>query len=226
MACVINERLERLARAVFFDPASKTSHAKDAFKLWRPRMKKLLTLILAGALYVGSAQAAHVNVLAGLTRANPDTGIPSSSSTAVSFGATLDFAILPFFDVETGLMSVGVKYGYGSTDVKTRAMEIPLLLRFTAIPLVDFGAGAYFQKYNGTYSSTTSGVETTGISWAPGTKQNDFGAKVSARLLLPLAPFTHFIVDANYKLGLFNLAQVGTFKTRELGVLVGLGFGF
>jgi hypothetical protein len=199
-------------------------------------MKKIVTLVLTGMILASSAQAVELNVVGGLTMASPSansTGVVYTSSSALTFGALLDFGFIPGFAIETGLLSVGEKFKETTlgidTNVKTRAWEVPVLLEFTALPLLNVGAGVYFQKYNGTFDTDTNGVTTTGNSWTGANlKQNDFGAKINARLMLPIAPLTHFLVDASYKLGLSNLSTTSgsSFKTREFAALVGVGFGF
>jgi hypothetical protein len=199
-------------------------------------MKTFIPLILVSLMAVGSAQAAHVNVEAGITMANPSSNATSptySSGTGITGGATLEFALVPvLLDLEVGLLSVGYKFGATAggvkSDVTTRAWEVPVMVRFVALPLVDFGAGLYFQKFNSTYDTDTAGVKVTGLDWGSQAKTSDMGTKISARLMLPVAPMMHFLVDANYKLGLKDLSTVSgvTFKNRELGVLAGLAIGF
>jgi hypothetical protein len=195
-------------------------------------MKKFLPLVLASVMMAGSAQAAHVNVLGGLTTQSPSSDVPGLGSGAgFTFGATIDFDLNPLFEVETGLMSVGEKFSQTTagieTDMSTRAVEIPLLIRFSALPLIDFGGGFYFQKFNGTYSTSSPTFQDGSVDWNSNYKQTDFGTKISARLRIPVAPLMHFLVDANYKFGLVDLDKGATsLKSRELGVLAGLAFGF
>src|SRR5665213_1969421 len=106
-------------------------------------MKKFIALILTGMfLAVGAQAGARINVLGGITSGGPsvtgDSTNTYKSGTGVTYGATVDFGILPMFAIETGVLSVGKKFtqSSGGVDVvvTTRAYEVPLLLRFTALP--------------------------------------------------------------------------------------------
>ncbi len=200
-------------------------------------MKKLLALMVCGMVFSVGAEAASINVLGGITSGGPSvSGIAGStykSGTGITYGATVDFGMMPAFAIETGILSVGKKFtqttaGVGAV-VTTRAYEVPLLLRFTALPILDFGGGVYYQSYNSTYDAEALGVKTTGNSWsAAGLKSTDFGLKLSARLLLPIAPMLHFVIDGAYKMGLANMSSNSgaTWKNNEIDALGGISIGF
>jgi hypothetical protein len=194
---------------------------------------ELIPLVLACLLVSGAAQAAKVNVLAGISMQNPTSDsslVVYKSGTAMTFGATVDFSLMPLFDIETGLISVGAKFSDVLAGLEskysTRAWESPLLLRFTALSFLDFGLGGYVQKINSTYDVDAAGIKATG-DWTAAYKTTDIGAKASARVLLPIAPLTGIGLDLAYKLGMTNLSKSGSsLKTNELAALATLSFGF
>jgi len=201
-------------------------------------MKKLVPFLLAAVFTAGNAQAIELNVLGGLTGSRPatsNTGATYTSRLGLTFGATVDFNFIPMFAIETGLLNIGYNYRAasnvgGETDISNRAWEVPVLLRYTALPIFDFGAGFYFQHYGTTYGakSVATGVETTGNSWeGAGLSPGDFGLKLGGRAKFPIVPLTNVVVELDLKRGLKNLASNGaSYHTSELDLLTGISFGF
>jgi hypothetical protein len=209
-------------------------------------MKKLVLIVLFGIFAASAAQAgARVNALGGITMANPsESGVTPVSTykakSAMTYGATVDFDVNPMIAIETGILSVGGKIEITTSGVVdtavTRAIEVPFLVRFTALPILDFGVGGYYQKFNSTFELTDSAGTKTTYNWNTDffNKTTDYGAKLSARLMLPLAPMIKFVVDANYKMGMANLNDSSlagstagrTFKNREMAALAGISIGF
>lgn len=201
-------------------------------------MKKLVLVLLAAVFTAGSAQAIELNVLGGFTAGRPaasNTGATYTARSGLTFGATVDFDFIPMFAIETGLLNIGYKYRAADsagreTDISNRAWEMPILLRYTALPVFDFGAGFYFQRYRTTYSakSVATGVETTRNSWeGAGLSTGDFGLKLGGRAKFPIVPLTNFLVELDLKRGLKNLASGGSsYRTAEMDLLAGVSFGF
>ncbi|MBC7386472.1 MAG: hypothetical protein H7301_09985 [Cryobacterium sp.] len=173
-------------------------------------------LLLAGFafFFVTEAHALQVSVLGGLSAGKPSYSAGSAQSkTALTYGALLgDNGMV--FGFETGLLSVGKKFSSGGVEYSGRAWEIPALVRFTLLPIVSAGAGAYYQNYS----------DKPFIAQ----KSTDLGLKLNARIRLPLAPLTGFLVDLSFKRGFSDLSNgVGTsYKNQELDLLAGLNFGF
>ncbi len=205
-------------------------------------MKKILALLVVSTVFAGSASALELNVLGGLNFANSSdsgpgyTGISSKAKAGITVGATVEFSLVPMFALEVGLFSNGNKKSVTSTlvnyDGSNRSLEIPLLLKFTGLPLAEFGAGLYYEKSpsNVTISNSTNTVLLANGDFDQSStyETGDMGIKLDARLKLPLMPLTSILVDASYKMGLKDLdkASSDTSKTKSYALLVGAAIGF
>lgn len=170
-------------------------------------MKKILILVAVfGMSLTDSAQAMlRFNLLAGANFADqaidPEIpGVSTSSESAFAYGVTAEFDMGALLSFDVGALSVGYK-----TD--KRALQIPALIRFTALPLLDFGGGLYYAL--------------------PEDQGSDIGFRLSARLKIPLTPITDLVLDGNYDHGLSDLdSSARSVKHRSYGLLTGISLGF
>lgn len=208
-------------------------------------MKKILMVLGVVAFTASNAHAVlKVNVLGGMNFADSSISGTAASTqvspkAALSYGATVQFPMLPMFDLEAGILSVGKKSKFEAAGLaytgSTRGWEIPVMLRFTMLPIVDFGAGVYYAMLGDEVEVTESNT-----ALIPNGKRavdkttnetTDIGAKLSARARMPIAPLTDFLVDLSYNYGLKDLdkdptAPNDTQKTRDYALMAGIAFGF
>ena len=206
-------------------------------------MKKILSLTVLGMMTVGTANAGMaVNVLGGMNynknSESPATaGQTTSAKGALSYGASFEFGVVPMFGVEVGVLSVGksnkIDTGATGSAVSTiRAIQIPVMLRFTALPILDFGIGGYYGSSAKKYKiseSTIAGVPDGSYDVdSAAYESSDFGARASLRAKFPVAPMIGILLDVNYSMGLKDLdkSSATTEKTREFALLAGASFGF
>ena len=206
-------------------------------------MKKLIPLIVTSLLIASGAEAGvAVNLMGGLNF-NKNSVTPASATntvtakSAVSYGATIEFGLAPMFAIETGILSIGRKNkvdvaGAGEATISSRGIEIPVMVRFTLLPVLDFGVGGYYGKGNSTF--TVSGSTISG--YADGehtvdqtqTDLTDYGARASVRAKLPIAPMAKILFDGSYTMGLKDVDKTAatTEKTREYALMAGVSLGF
>jgi len=200
-------------------------------------MKKILAVLILSTVSIGSASALELSALGGLTMGGPNVSggaITYSNGTGITYGALLGFNMMPGFGFETGVLSIGKKFKSTNAGVESentmRAWEVPLLLRFTALPVLSFGAGAYYQLSDKTVKSkaVATGVETVYNVSDLSKKRQDIGLKANARAAFPMAPTLKIILDASYKMGLGDrdTNAAVTDKNSEIDLLAGVSFGF
>lgn len=206
-------------------------------------MKKhlLVSLAIIGLTLPGmkSAEALELTVLGGLNLHSPSVdpetaGTENKSGTGAMFGALIGWGLFPGFGMESGALFAKRKMtieGTGTNlDVSYGTMEVPLMVRFTALPILSVGGGVVYSRNNrktkqeGTYANNTVNTEEDDI----GLKKNEFGLRANARLGIPLVPLASLVVDVNYVLGLtdINLDPNTSTKTREIQILAGASIGF
>ncbi len=202
-------------------------------------MKKLALSVLSGVLMSGAAQAGMaVNVLGGLNFQNDsitpaNVGVTTSAKGALTYGATFEMPVNPVMDFEFGALSVGSKTksstALGDATVSTRSVMIPVMLRFTALPILDFGVGGYYAILPSKYTiegSTIPGLIDGDYTTTTAAK-NDYGLRAGVRAKLPLAPLLHVLVDLSYNFGLKDTDTTSTTeKTRAYSLLAGVAIGF
>lgn len=204
-------------------------------------MKKLVTVLAVMTATVAlDAQAfVHLNILGGPNFENDSVTPPPASQTAsavlgMTYGATLELDFSPMFSLETGFLSVGSKTKFESAGMhytqSMRLTEIPVLIRFTAFPLLDFGVGGYYATIPGTFQvedSTFSGLANGTYNVPPNFIKRDYGLRGSVRLKLPLGATTRILADANYDYGLNDFDSSSTTqKHRSYSLLGGISLGF
>jgi hypothetical protein len=182
----------------------------------------------------------------GLFSQNP---LPSSTTTLMSssgrpafgFGGTVAFSLIPYgLDLETGLLWMPRKYSVLSSSALEmsamttgafQSLQLPVILRVTALPVVSFGIGGYFahaigdllvSDYLGNLS--TSGFESQKL------RPFDFGVLASVRGGMPVAPLVTAFAEFRYLQGLSEQSEGGpgvrSIKYREAQVFTGASFGF
>lgn len=202
------------------------------------QISKILGLALVGAVAFGFASDANAISVSGvglMTRGAPsfEPAVTNlSSPLGFGFGALAAFGVAPGFEAETGLLFAPTVFGQGdpATERKFQQVQIPLLLRFTAAPMVSVGAGGYYAMNTGDLETTPAGgttttqpLENTNIGGS------DLGLVGSVGVNFSLAPMVSFLVDARYLLGLKDWDERGgadVAKTRQLQVLAGVSVGF
>lgn len=188
-------------------------------------MKRLLALGLTLSTLGLSrpAQALELTVLGGLnfakTAYEPD--VDFDSKIAFSYGGLIatDFATL--FTIETGALFMNRKVADALNSYRMSTFQIPLLLR-VSLPIVSFGAGAYYAFKLG--DITQEDLLTGGETDLEPAKSGDFGLMGNVRLSFPFAPTMAIVLDGRYSFGLTNQSETAgeTAKTRDLAVFAGL----
>lgn len=209
-------------------------------------MKKIVMATALSLVTLGTSQAGmHLNVMGGMNFANitvePAVATTTySAAGAISGGVTLDFGIAPMLAFEIGALSVGQSVKITSTAVGAtgsytrtqRAIEIPVMFRFTALPMLDLGVGGYYGMLPSKYKiekSTITGVTDGEYTVDKDTYETtDYGLRFGARFLLPMTPMARFLVDASYNMGLKDIDKTaaGKQKGKEYSIMAGASFGF
>ncbi len=194
-------------------------------------MKSLSLVVFAALAAVAFAQPAQamVNVSAvgsyNLTNTKED---PSNPLITVGHGfgggALVSFPLMTAFEIETGALYTPFVTHIGAAPVEANLKQnyivVPVLARFTLLPIVSFGAGISYGVKTGDVTSDNSLVS------APGTLKNNVGLTGSVAIRLPLAPMFGFLVDTRYTFGLTDQSSTAgtTDKFNQLQVLAGLNF--
>lgn len=191
-------------------------------------MKKQHWVLALSLIALGSAPVHALEVIGvgGLNFHSPSverTGTSVDSATGIALGAYLGWGLFPGFGMETGVISTRRKMTLNVSGVEQKsryaAIEVPLMLRFTALPVLSFGGGIYHARNSRKINGDTEDANR---------KRGEFGTRLNARFTLPLAPLVGFVVEANYLLGLtdIDLDPNSSFKTREIQALVGVSVSF
>jgi len=206
-------------------------------------MKKIHLIPAAlAALAFGTAAPAHaieLTVLGGLnlhsSSVDPEAaGTETGGGTGAAFGALIGWEFIPAFGLETGALFVKKDNNVKATgtDLETShgAIEVPLMLRFTALPILSVGGGLVYTRNSRTTSreGTLLSASVNDEIEAAALKRNEWGARLNARIGMPLVPLVSAVLDLNYVLGLsdIDLDPNASSKTREFQVLVGASIGF
>jgi hypothetical protein len=212
-------------------------------------MKKYALGLLAGLFLMTfpfNSQAFELAVEGGLSMQSPSYSLSSGSSlaigskTSIGYGAFAGLSFLPGIQIETGLMYLPRRFSEtsdtaGVAELTANHLIIPIMARFTALPLVSVGAGAYYAMGSGQVSTTLTPVG--GSAGDPvledydatgGIKKSGLGLMASARLELPFLPTIRLLVDARYLMDLNNRSvdAAETLKFKDLQLLAGASFGF
>jgi hypothetical protein len=183
--------------------------------------------LLAVTLLPTPARATSIALLGGASL----TGSSTSSAAGVTtptfdskvnfgFGVALRFTDNSFLNFELGALYMAREYGTGAgSDVTFNMLEIPAMMRFTLIPILNLGAGVY-------YAYRIGGNSDGGGPAANSFNKSDLGLVASVGLDFPLGPGA-LVFDARYLFGLSSIepASVGTLYTRNWEFLAGFRLG-
>ncbi len=157
--------------------------------------------------------------------------VNTSLGTSVGFGFLASTSVIPMFSLELGALYVPRKVnindsnGNNLSTTKAPYLEIPLLLRFTALPIVSIGAGPYYAHSAGSLTVSAPNVADTSPSFSDqGVATSDFGVEASVAASFPILPMLSVMGDLRYLWGLTNLDSSGvtTNHARDVEFLVGL----
>ncbi|MBS1961077.1 MAG: outer membrane beta-barrel protein [Bdellovibrionales bacterium] len=188
----------------------------------------------------GTAQAgAMVNVLGGLNFQNDSidpaqSGTTLSAQGGVSYGASVEFGMNPMLGLELGVFSMAKKTkatvaGAGEATATAHGIVFPVMVRFTALPVLDFGVGGYYATLSDkfTVSGSTIAGYPDGDQTSSTAEKSDYGLRAGVRAKLPVGPMLKVLVDASYNFGLKDTDNTSTTeKTRGYTLMAGVGIGF
>lgn len=205
--------------------------------------QRILTAILPIALVFMLAAPAHnacAVTLSGVGLANftnPTFSTTSTTGLGLSGGATAGFGLLasselmPGFVLEIGALWVPRKFsnddssGQSLSTTNAKWLEVPLLLRFTGLPLVSIGIGPYYAHGLGNVVISQPATPDTSVDYsAVGQTQNDFGLEGSVGARIPVVPQIGIVADLRYLFGLINQSSLDntTVHYRSLELLFGI----
>lgn len=191
-------------------------------------MKKLAMVMLSLAF---SAQAFDLSVVGvanfeSARYSNLVGSVDTSGKMGLGFGGLLDFDIGRTMAFETGALLVNRKYSIGATTTSFSRIQLPAMIRITALPIIHFGAGAYLEFSMGDIGIESSTTNTkVNVSYeAANFDSTDFGVVASVGADIPVAPLMSVTVDLRYNLGLkdYDNSIAITRKFSGLQVLGGL----
>lgn len=187
-----------------------------------------LALALSSLSLAPKALAAGIGVygIAGVTGSSatpPANPLPPSYSGRwnAGFGAFVRGDMVPGLDLEIGASVLKRTYALndlGTMDFQT--LEIPVMLRLTALPIFTAGAGLYgaFKLGNQNNAAAIAGI-------APTLKGFDFGLVAAAGVEFPFGPAGVF-AELRYLFGLADLDDgANSLQTRNLQGVAGVRIG-
>lgn len=147
---------------------------------------------------------------------------PFTSKTKLGFGAFLRGDGNPVANLEAGFFYTPRSYTVGpNSAINLPTLEIPLLVRITAIPFLSLGAGGYYAYKIG--DATTEGTAIPLLYTPLNFNSHDFGLCAAAGFQLPLGPIA-LMTEARFLFGLTDLDPdpIGELKTRNVQLLAGV----
>ena len=203
--------------------------------------KTLFTLILSFTTIICFSQTIDYGIKGGVNFSEESTNnaflqsIPSKYLTGFNIGGVVEFGFQKF-SIQPGIFFTtkgesipvtvanqnGQNLGSNAVAVKSNYLELPVnfLYRLRISPLLSahLGAGPYI-AYE--FSSSESGEPYSGSAQAPVFESDynkpDYGLNFDAGVKIN----NKFIIDADYGLGLANIATPGTIKNRTLSFSIG-----
>lgn len=165
-------------------------------------MKKLILII---ATLTAGAQAFDLSLVGTMNFESPNmkiNGAPisPSGSTGLGYGALVQFDVGEALALETGALVINRKYTLGVDSLSFSRVQIPAVLRFTALPIVSFGAGPYVEFAKGDISKETLGVVREVTYGLQNFDSTTYGVILSVAADFPLAPLFSVIADLRYNL--------------------------
>lgn len=203
-------------------------------------MKISLRLTLPLVLFTLSSAPARADLLAlsavgglnfsDLSVSSLPTGESTSMGTNFGFGVLGAYGFFPGFAAELGVLdmprSVNLNDSAGKSisSVTGSYLEIPLLVRFTALPIISFGAGAYYAHTLGNPSVSVLGGSSVSANYPSNYSQSDFGLEGSVAASYSIMPMISVFADLRGLLGLVNEDSSGatTQHYRNVEILAGV----
>lgn len=155
------------------------------------------------------------------------TAATTSGKAGIGLGALLTIPAGSLLSLETGALLINRKYESAGTTLAFGRLQFPLLLKFSALPIISFGAGPYLEMGFGDITQTTAAGASTNFTYdAANFDSTDIGLCASVNADLPLAPFFKLTLDARYNMGLNDLDRStnDSLKFGGLQFLAGLKF--
>jgi hypothetical protein len=149
--------------------------------------------------------------------------VSTTAKPGFGFGAAGAIGIIPFIlEVDVGVLYMKRIWTQSSVDLSYATLQIPVMARVSAIPIISPGVGAYFATAMGDMSvgSTTTTFASAGFN------SLDIGLIGSVEAKFGILPMVKLVVDGRYLFGLTNSATTGDAKTREFQLLAGVSVGF
>lgn len=135
----------------------------------------------------------------------------------LGFGAFVRGDMIPGLDLEIGATVLKRTYDTNPGTFDFQTLEIPVMLRVTAIPVLTLGGGIY--------GAFKLGSITNNGGTPPALKGFDFGLCLAGGVEFPLGPAGLF-AELRYLFGLANLDDGGgTFQTRNVQGIAGVRIG-
>ena len=210
--------------------------------------KTFIKSLVAGLGLVMVSQAANADVFSvsavgalDMSKVNYDpavAGVTSGYGTSYGFGALARMMVFPMFQGEVGAIYLNRKNSSTVTilgtpfsmDTSQKEIQIPVLLRFTALPMFSIGAGGFYSVAMGDPSVSISDptLQAAVNATASSAVKGNYGLAGSIAFNMPILPTVSVLVDGRYLYGLKNLAaSTSTDKetTTDLQVLAGVTFG-
>jgi hypothetical protein len=155
-----------------------------------------------------------------------NSNVSTSGRTVFGFGGLASFPMAPLFRLESGVLYLPTSYSASGTNVTFNTLHVPILVEFTLLPFLSFGAGPYIGFLVGGLSSTTNNQTTTVSYDTANMSRFDFGLSANAALTLPIHPGMGILVDIRYLLGIKNLENTAgnSLKSSGFVILAGLTF--
>jgi len=208
-------------------------------------MSRLALVISVVLVSFNSAHAFELKPVVGINLGSSKVSPEAASTTyggrnGLLLGALMEVGLIPgLFALEFGALRVP----YGSSAVTTSGasittveaswsvIQLPLVLRMTALPIVSFGAGPYMGFALGQVSTTISGTgltTTSSDSDLTSAAKTDFGALLSCAAKFPLLPLVDFLFDARLLVGFKNLTDAAgsSVKINHIQMMAGAAIGF
>jgi hypothetical protein len=204
-----------------------------------PSFLALITLIA----FAAAAPAAHATSLSAVgvfnfskvTEDPAGTGYTLGNSTGVGLGALLGAPLFPGLELQIGALyfprGTHVEGSYagftaGNLNLTAKQLQVPVLVRFTLLPVLSAGVGAYYARALSDFELTgdIAGVSIPSVTRTD-LKKDDFGLVASVSANFPIVPLFSILVDARYLLGLSNVnTGTATSRYRDIQLLAGVSF--
>lgn len=198
-------------------------------------MKHLFISCLGLVLFTGAAAAKTLDVSVVGTvnlensRVSSSLGsIDSPGRLGLGFGALVGLPLHRHLALQPGLLLINRKNSVGSESFSFTRVQIPVLARVTALPIVSFGVGPYIEFPMGDIGYERNGAKADLTYESQGFDSTDFGLVASVGADIGLAPLIDLTFDLRYCLGLkdYDTLAADSRKWGGLLLLAGIKIGF